>query len=87
MILIVSIIAGVAAIIGAIFAIWRWTYATKAYHLQKVQLMIQILMLDESREYWGLPKMQYCDEKKNSKTIPTIKEILEEAKKAGLDIV
>ena len=86
MLLTISIIAAVSAITGAIFAIWRWTYALKAFKLQKVQLMIQILMLDESREYWGMPKMKYCEEKENHKTIPTIGDICDEAKKAGLDI-
>ena len=86
MLLTISSIAAVSAIIGAIFAIWRWTYALKAFKLQKVQLMVQILMLDESREYWKTPKMKYCEEKSESKTIPTITEIVEEAKKAGLDI-
>lgn len=80
-------IAAVTATIGAIFAIWRWSYALKAYKLQRLQVMIQILMLDESREYWGTPKMLYCKEKKNHKTHPTIKAICEEAKKAGLEIV
>jgi len=83
MLLELSLIAAVASTIGAIFAVWRWTYALKAYKLQKLQLMIQILMLDESREYWKTPKMIYCKEKENHKTIPTIKAIYDEAKKAG----
>ena len=86
MLLTISSIAAVSAIIGAIFAIWRWTYALKAFKLQKVQLMIQILMLVESREYWKTPKMKYCEGKENRKPFPTIKDICDEAKKAGLDI-
>lgn len=86
MLLTISTIAAVSAIIGAIFAIWRWTYALKAFKLQRVQLMIQILMLDESREYWCTPKMKYCEEKETHKTIPTIKDIYDEGIKAGLDI-
>jgi len=86
MLLQLSLIAAVAATIGAIFAIWRWSYALQAYKLQKLQLMIQILMLDESREYWKTPKMIYCKEKKNFKTLPTIKAIYEEGKKVGIEI-
>jgi len=79
-------IAAVSATIGAIFAVWRWSYALKAYKLQKLQLMIQILMLDESREYWETPKMLYCKNKEILTSLPTIKAICEEAKKAGLNI-
>ena len=80
-------IAAFASTIGAIFAIWRWSYALKAYKLQQLQLLIQILMLAESREYWKTPKMIYCRDKEDFKTLPTIKAICEEAKKAGLNIV
>ena len=87
MLLTISIIAAVSAIIGALFAIWRWTYALKAYKLQKLQLMIQMLMLAESREYWKTPKMKYVKKKEGNGYFPQLKDIIKEAKKAGLDIV
>ena len=61
-------IAAIASVIGAIFAMWRWSYAVKAYDLQKKQLYLQTLMLAESREYWRMGKEKYV--KKYSK-IPT----------------
>jgi len=85
MLLELSLIAAVSATIGAVFAVWRWSYALKAYKLQKLQVTIQILMLDESREYWKTPKMKYVKEKEGF--FPQLKDIIEEAKKAGLKIV
>ena len=62
------IVAAVASVIGATFAVWRWEYAVKAYALQKKQIYLQTLMLAESREYWRMGKEDYV--KKYSK-IPT----------------
>lgn len=56
--------AAIASVVGAMFAIWRWNYAVRAYDLQKKQLYLQTLMLAESREYWRMPKMQYVGQKK-----------------------
>ena len=63
MIVILSAIAAIASVIGAIFATWRWDYARKAFDLQKKQIYIQILMLAEYREYWNMPKMAYVKKK------------------------
>jgi len=63
LILILSAIAAIASVVGAIFATWRWDYARKAFDLQKKQIYLQVLMLAESREYWRTPKMQYVDKK------------------------
>jgi len=63
--LLVTAVAAIASVVGAIFAIWRWDYAKKAYDIQKMQIYLQILMLAESREYWRLPKMTYVGQKKD----------------------
>ena len=44
-------------------------------------------MLAESREYWKTPKMKFVKEKEGNRFFPQLKDIIEEAKKAGLDIV
>lgn len=87
LLLAMSGLAATASIIGAIFAIWRWEYAIRSYKLQRLQVMMQMLMLDESREYWSTGKDEYIREKREHCPHPTLKEIIEEAKKAGLDIV
>lgn len=58
-ILVLTTVAAGASLIGAIFAMWRWDYARRAFKLQKIQLKLQVMMLMESREYWETPKMQY----------------------------
>lgn len=77
-----TFIAATASIIGAAFAIWRWSYAVKAYDMQKLQVKVQVMMLIESREYWKTPKMTYVGLKK---VFPqSDKELVEFLKKRGL---
>ena len=72
--LILTAIAAVGSVMGAIFATWRWEYARRAYDLQKKQIYLQISMLAESRDYWRTPKMTYV--KRNRPSIKyTDKEI------------
>lgn len=87
MLLLLSSIAAVASVLGAVFAIWRWNYALKAYRLQRLQTTLRILMLVESREYWRTPKMLYVADKKNHEFSPSLKEILKDAEKAGLCLI
>lgn len=74
LILALTSVAAMASVIGAIFAMWRWDYARRAFKLQKIQLKLQVLMLMESREYWGTPKMQYVS--KNHKRPESDKELI-----------
>lgn len=52
-IFVLTAIAAVASVIGAIFATWRWDYARKAFKIQRFQYKIQKIMLEESRKYWS----------------------------------
>ena len=62
-VLLLTAVAAVGSVIGAIFATWRWDYARRAFELQRTQLKLQVLMLMESREYWKMPKLKYVSKK------------------------